>query len=457
MQLQYMKYTYYTIFLFGLVEVFLNISGGPFYYVLLLLEVCALFLTLFLPIRMGLTLMGGLICVSFGPWVYVTPDSLTPKNYYNVSLFGFSIYTLTSFIFIFKIYSIRFLDGLDFRKKVWVSVNDLRLFIFFLLYLSLTILFNLKNNSFFELIYDVKVYMPVVVFWLLFSNLERLELNSILTLSLRVYIAQLFLSFIVGATFDYAHGVSYLPVSNLGMLFIVLVFTSLVSLSLFERILYVLIYFLFVYSGMLFVNGKMIVIFIMLICAIAIRYRLTSLITISIILVFPLAFNFLESEKFAILVYKLEQITSIINSGFSLKILPINSVNNIIVEFYTYYLNVLERPFSLIFGFGLGGGLYDIGDILILWKDNGAYASEFISKDNYLKFHLALIDILVKFGFFTFFFIWYVFKISKGNVFDFITIFISIFIFSTASKEMIGISILCFCYLRSCYLVKREV
>ncbi|NOI25405.1 hypothetical protein, partial [Vibrio mediterranei] len=429
-----MKYVYHTILLFGVVEVLLNVSTPPFYQFLLAFELLILFSSLLIPIKHGLTLIAGILCVSYGPWVYVVPDALTPENFYNISFLGLSVYTIVTFLFVFKIIytSVFFKSGIN--EKILISKEKEVFLIFCLVFFCFSFLFSILFGEFFELIYDIRIYMPLFVFGFIFHLLESKDIQRILTWSIRIYIVQLLFSIALGASFDYAYGVSYLPVSNIGILFVILLFSSLISISLFERFLYFAIFCCLIFMGFLFVNGKVIMLFLFFVIAIMTKYRVASMIFLVVLLFLPVTFELLDAERFAILAYKLEQVLSIFSSGISISSLPINSVNNIIVELYTYYLNILYRPGGLIFGYGIGGGLYDYGNVLILWKDNGAYSNDFIETGNYLKFHLAIIDILVKFGSLSLILLYYILKFSRRNILDLVAVLSVIFIFSTSSK-----------------------
>ena len=198
------------------------------------------------------------------------------------------------------------------------------------------------------------------------------------------------------------------------------------------------------YRGYMFVNGKILGLIGVFLVAFSISsLRKSYIVAFFGLLLFFGVLPYLTLEKLQIVTYRIEQIRNFLIFGFDLDDFKINSMNNILAEGYILVDNLLKHPESIVFGFGLGGGIKDYQSVLVLWEHNGAYAKTFIENDQYLKLHLSIYDLVMKFGLIGLFFCVYILTFVRKNYYDFIFLSSLIFVFSTANKEMALITILC--------------
>ena len=230
------------ISLFAIVEVFNNVSNRIFNTFFLSLEFSILLLTLFLNVRSAILILSGISLISFGAWVYVIPTSGTPVNFYGTSIFGVSTF---SFVCLIQLLKLVFTE----KRLVVFSRSTILLLILLILYCIASIFSEIYLNTKVNFLYDFKVYFPIFTLFILLSTLHQDDILNLFTWCSRLVVFQLLLSFMLGAKFYYAENIHYLPISNLGLLLPLLLFTNYTLLSKRERMCYMLVYAFFVLSG----------------------------------------------------------------------------------------------------------------------------------------------------------------------------------------------------------------
>lgn len=432
------------IIIFPLSEVLILSPLQIFPEINLLIQILILLSILFFSIEKGILLYSVILLTSFGSWVYVLEDSNYNQNLYQIKIIGVSLVSLVSILLATKVV---------FFKKQKIKNKYLYIYIILIIITFSTFVNGLFNDYIF-LIYDLKIYLPFLVNVFLFSNLKYKYINIIFKYALRLSFCQILLSLLVNARFNYSEFLSFIPMSNIGVIFIFLSLSRLINISKLERISYVTFWLILSIIGLNFVNGKILLIsliFSIFLLFRNIKYSLYLLIPMLLFFIIVNNNDLVGNEKLIEdvylnnIIYKMFQVTDILFSQNIMSAIGITSFSNIVVEFMTIIKSFLEEPHRLLIGAGLGGGVKDYYELLHMWTWNGGYAYDFYLNNYYVRMHLSIFDYMIKFGpLITLYLIYKIYKKLLIEFYTLFTFFVMLLVYSSVSKEMFAITVLLF-------------
>ena len=436
----------FSLYLFGIIEVLINVSSGYSSILLLLVQIGLMATTLIIEKRVGVALFCGFMLVGFGEWVYVLGQDSNPANLYTLSIGGLSVYGLMSILHLLRVAPIVRLNS---QQKRFAILCFFSFSVFIIYSFTLSIL----NDKIHTLLGDIKLFLPIPLFIILFSCLSVESLEGLIRVAVRVVILQLVAGYFVGASFEYGVGYSYIPMSNIGFLVVGFIFSPLIRLSVYERVCYLSVIFYFIVSGDVFFNGKQLLFGFLcfLICFFQIIYgykrRVRGGAATKIVLVLAMLllvsvgyYVYMVSTIDPITAYKISQILSVFSLNIDDLLYTRTSVGNLVAEAMTLISVSVDRPFIAIFGAGFGGGVEDKLNALHLWVDKGGYPTDFMVDNYYSKMHLALFDFVLKFGFVaTAIAFVYLFRVARTEIYLGVTMLYLFVLLITANKEMAAV------------------
>lgn len=421
---------FYVYLLFAVLEM-LNANIGITYVKLssLALQVILLFCALMFSFHEFRKLLIFAFLICYGKWFYVQGGTEF-LSFLGIKVLGVSL----SFLLLMLSSLGR---GISLNRTLLLVVGSL-------VFSTILSYSELYLDNFFK---DLKTLSFFIIGFLTLKKISHESKYELLYRAIDISILMLFTSHLLGLTFNYAPGRSYLPVNSITFftpsILLFALFSNSISVT--RRLMWIIGTLVPIVIGQYFWGGKSLIMLILLIPLILVSVKPRNFYLL-LFLIYVGSSLFLRFERDAILEYKLRQVTSIfeIDNLEAVK-KSHTSVGNVLAEMDN--LSLVSNKLKLAFGSGLGGGMQDQNGYLEQYSGEGGYSLNDKQRGIYFKMHLPLTEVMVKLGLIgLFFYLSVFFKIgrsSKKSIESWIT-FLSVALVFYVSKEMIVLTLISF-------------
>ena len=437
--------TYIICLIFITIEVMLYNSSSVFLVASTIIAFLFILYNFILDKKVGLTYYIAFTLLSFGSWSYIITE--TPNNFWGLRFFGISLnisisLALLAFILLGKQ---KIIDSKYLKKQYLLYVY--LFFIGFVGLINTAIGVNYTDNFF----ADLSFIITIIVYNFFISIFKKEELFSLFKGLILISIYGMILSYILGVKFEYAEGFSYILINALGFIipFSFFLFVNYYSKKTNIFISVILLYLIF--SGSIFMSGKLMVISIISFLWVILKYKKNVKLYASLILALSLSTvlsSYLDSyiNSNAIIKYKSEQIRGgILNVNQTTD--SKGSFGNILAEFNGINEHFNDNFYLYLTGKGIGAGLPDYKGLLSRVAGSGGYKIDDLSRNDFHGMHISFLDVFLKggalwgLGFLIFTFRYF----NSKDVSSFI-LFVMLFTVYYTTKEMLLLTFILYRY-----------
>jgi len=420
------------LYAFVMFEVLLYNSQGLLQFVLSIFCYLTLFILSNINLKVSVLYYISFSLLSFGEWSYVITDM--PNNFYGIRIGGISLNVIFLFYLVIRIMT----DRSNKLNKDFVFKHSIFFFVFLYCFVLGLLNVSLGVNFVDNFLANVMVYLPLLFQLILVSILGYEDLQILLKKVIGVSIFGMILSFILNVRFEYSEGYDYLLISGVSFIlpFSIYLFRGYFNKNVYYLLVLIIIYFLF--SGNIFINGKLFVILgVLTIWLFKIEMKkIKRIIMIPLLIIFISPFLIQKIKNDPIMSYKFNQISAVFNGEGNIKSSD-GSLANIFGEFYCIYEHMKNNPDYLVFGKGFGGGVPDQNNLLGQYAGESGYKEIDRIRNDFTTMHISLSELLLKFGLFgVFIFLTLLLKLFLSRSREDFILFILLFTVFYTSKEM---------------------
>lgn len=396
-----MRYRYSVLLLFVLLEVLLFSAPRGVQAVVSVAEYLFVAFTLFLATRIGLMYFISFSLLSMGAWTYVLPD-LAPANFWGLRAFGLSVNGLFT-----AAVAVLFLAAPNLRARSHSSSFATTFLASFVVYSFvvgiIAVLLSVNHGD--NFLNDISIYTPYLVYLYLVSRLDIQSIAQIGTYGVSLTVVSMLLSWLMGIRFAYAQDAEFVLMNGFAFIVVFVVF--------FVKDLYSRSHYYFLVGSVLvlltanavFLGGKSLIV----LAGTAAWGLLHSRRAIAATFLVALALwtfrvpilSLLPGRlpEGALVLYKVDQIQDVIEIQNIERLSETRtSMGNIAAEGRTIFEYLSHRPVVLLFGKGFGGGVPDQFGYLTPLAGQGGYAEHDASRNEFVRMHLPLYEIVLKAG-----------------------------------------------------------
>lgn len=434
------------LLLFMLFEVFFYNTKNILPYFITILEYAFVLISIILNKRIGIMYFISFTLLSFGGWSYINIDSM-PNNFWGLRFFG------VSFNILFSIAILQFFLK-DIKSLFKNESYDNLFFTIFIIYSSIIglIYSSLSVNYFDNYINDLLIYSPYFIYIIFINFLDYNSLNKIFVYGVYVTIFSMILSFMFDIKYEYGSGYKFVLMNSFAFLIPFSVFFLYKEMNKQLYLLFSMIVLFLIITGNIFVSGKLIVIFFITLFWLGFKNKriFTIVCTVMFLFIYNSEFIFSYLIEFfsdsVIISYKFSQIFDVFTKlDIDIIASTRSSMGNLVAEAKTifYYFTENSNIHFLFFGKGFGGGLPDTFGYFTPFAGDSGYAAHDAIRNDFVRMHLPLYEIILKTGIFGFsFYFTLLYKtFNKIKILSFIY-FILLFTVFYVSKEMLLLTLL---------------
>ena len=385
--------------------------------------------------------------------------TLGEGNYQDVNsriynFFGLRMFDISFQFFVILLFTLVFFvkSKFSFIRALKSEVNKF-IFIYFIICLPIG-LYNLIIGANFldNFFVDIRYIIIIFIFIFLIDNLKKVELellidNSICATAFMILFSILFQKYINYSTDNFVLQNSLIPIYPF------LTVISLLSKNVKKIIFNFAVLFVLLYQGLFLISGKFIVL-IILVSIWAFIHSKEYKMKVSVLLVFIIVFINLDNlieifDTIGIRTYsnKLTQISTFLKNIINFNLINFansdSSIGNIFAEIVSVYYELKKSIINIILGRGFGAGVSDYTGFLAPLAGNGGYSDISISRDNYFKMHLPMIEYVLKGGVFIFIlYLKVLFTYFQNNSFYSLISFCLLFSVFTFTKESVLLTLI---------------
>jgi len=359
-----------------------------------------LYVILFKEKEIGIMYFLTFTLLSLGLENYGTISTL-PPTFWGFRVMGFSFNILFSILVL-----IICLVSDNFKWSMKKISRENKFLLFFILYSSFVglIYILLLDNYIDNFKQDILTYYPFFIYLYLLSFLNKESTIKIIKYGFALTVIMMVLSLITHKMMQYGLGNYFVLQNSFAYIMIVAIFmmkdfyNRWVYFGLILTMLFLLV------NGNIFIGGKQIILFIVVLIWILITYwKSTPFFALGVLIsvfflkpIFQIAINHYMGS---IISFKLTQVYSILdNINFTSLAKTKSSIGNIIAEGITLYHYEINNILILFFGKGFGGGIPDLFGYLGPWAGSSGYAAHDLLRNDFHKLHLPIFEILLKSG-----------------------------------------------------------
>lgn len=391
-------YRFEVLFFFVLLETLMFEGNVVLQTLIAILEYIFLLVVALKNLRIGILYFCSFTLLTFGWGNYFDID--LPNNFWGLRIGSFSVNILFS-AFLALLCLIKNKGNIVFLK------NKIHLFFLcFIIYSAIVGFLNVLYgiNYIDNFINDLLTYFPFFLYIIFLAELNNIQLITLLRNVIILSVISLIFSYIFNKKSIYAENYFLLSTA----IYLILPVLILLTKKLYSYALWMILIFIiysFIVLGEYFISGKVIILYLMLLCWLCwyykkLRYLLLFPI-ICILLNIPVILRFfMEFFSENIISYKFSQIYDVVINFdlHSLAILP-SSISNLIAEGLTIFYFQKEHLFYLLFGGGFGFGVPDVFGYLTPWAGASGYAEIDLVRNNFFKMHLPIYEVTLKGGY----------------------------------------------------------
>ena len=439
-----MKYKFSTLLLFIIIEVFLFKDQAELQFLFSIVEYLFVIFCYARNKKLGILYFVTFTLLCMGEWSYVINES-PPYNFYGLRIAGFSVNILTSLVL--------FIDVLISNKKKlknFAYIKKFKWIFFYIFFIFIVGLINLMSakNYFDNFISDIFTYLPLILYVYLISVIDLQSLMKLVKYCISVTVISYVLSYITNTKFAYFEGQEFLLMNAFSFIvpFAVYFLKDLYSKKIYY--LQIIIVSFFILTGQIFISGKFIFIFILVILWFISKTKYKLIIYSSLIVLSFFTKPILETVKdnfssSVVISWKIQQVEEgilAIGSGSSE---VEGSFGNLFNEGRAILDYFDKNNIALFTGKGMGGGVPDTFNKLAPLAGNSGYALQDRDRNDYFVMHLSILDLFLKAGvIWLSLFLFFLFKqFNNIKIFGFIT-FVLLFTVFYTSKEMMLLTVI---------------